>query len=505
MFRKILKKITAFILSLSIIGNIFAPLSVLAIGREINIGFAGSIEGTNVTYNINDKSVIVAINNHSLSNNIITIDEDEIGNAFTFTGFDPDTMQIKLEADDGFSANYILQQDGTIVKDGEGGLPDNLTLKIVSKESESGTEFDGTVYFIWNCDNKVCKSQIDGLIPGGRDGYTMNYIKASEIVDGTNKLNVSDITNDDYYWLWDDEFINSENLTTWSQLKEYMNDEQNLHTHGIDPCGSENGNNTITTNGGRVFRATIYDEEKYESISFGKNSNDYTYFPEFWDEVFFSSVVDISNTTKEKPAQYETYLLEKTIKFKKGENSKYDISSVKALVDNEKAVSVKEVNDTFEVTFNSNFYDKVTLELTDVQGNKYYVNICRTVMQVHDNFGPGISEAPLTAEIYYPSNKSYNDFEVYATISYKNGTSKIVKANSVKLIDRFDGTILGYEAEGGNELKKAAFEVDVDENVETVSFTVNYKSNSNDKFAGTFAGSGKGVTYNIEERKIIYE
>lgn len=498
----------------------FLPLNVFADGRNVIIDFSdGTVSGNEITYQVGESNVKVTVNSGSIVNGKITIDENKLSNLFTFTGFDPDTMNIKLYDDGEFRANYILQQDGTIVRDGEGGLPDDFKLKIEPKGQNNNNEnnnnennnpqFSGISLFAWNCNNKLCVAEINNLIPGGRNGYTMNYIKESDVVDiitGTT-LDISKIKNDDYYWLWDSAqlIIQDEDIIKdWSTFRDFI--EKNKRDYAIDPCGSINGNNTITTNGDRVFRATIYQDNKYEAISFSNNANDYEYFPAFWDDTFFSSTVDISGTTKENPAVYEAYILEKTIKFESGINSKYEIENVKALVDNTKAVTVKKVNDVFEVTFNSNFYSQVKLELTDSQGNKYYVMVNRTAIQAYDNFGPQETDEAVIAELYYPTTNSYTDFEVYGTINYKDGTSKVELAKNIDVIDKFNGSNLGKEGNGGNGLKRSAFKVSVDSsNITGVSFNVIYKNTNKDTYKGTFAGSGKGITYNIEKRGIVYE
>ena len=82
----------------------------------------------------------------------------------------------------------------------------------------------------------------------------------------------------------------------------------------VDPTGAVNGENSISTNGDRNFRLTIYNdkENEYQGLQIGVPSN-YTYFPAFWDAAFHSDVVDISDTTEANPMVTEAVLLEKTL------------------------------------------------------------------------------------------------------------------------------------------------------------------------------------------------
>ena len=54
-------------------------------------------------------------------------------------------------------------------------------------------------------------------------------------------------------------------------------------------------------------------------------------------------------------------------------------------------------------------------------------------------------------------------------------------------------------------MRKSSYKVAATPDMVSVSYTVVYKKDYNDQsYGGTFAGSGNGVTYDIEERHIIY-
>lgn len=513
MLKRLSKKIILLMLPLALVGNIIAPISALALDstKNISVSFRNTegivryaIDGEHwddINENIADKIV------KNSANFAIKISPNE--------GFAIDWTAIELELD---STRYDLNSEDNanirdaLISDVGYKIPSNIEkVKLNNIEFRESNNFSGTVFFVWNCENKFCVGKIDNLIPGGLEGYTMNYIKESDVVDiitRTTVLDISKIQNDDYYWLWDSaqSIIQDENITKdWSTFRDFI--EEHKSDYAIDPCGSINGNNTITTNGGMDFRATIYND-KYEAISFGASEDDYQYFPGFWDKTFFSSTVDISGTTKANPAIYEAYLLERTIKLNLGAHSKYNIKSIKALDVNSGAVTIRNTSgNNYEITFNSNYYDKVTFEVTDVANNTYYIKIGRTVMSVEDNFGPNTTNPKVISQLYYPTNYNYNDFEVFAKVYYDDGTS-ITKKATPTIIGWLNGHEYdSYETDdAGKNLKLAAYSVDTDKNVTNVYFTVVYKGALNgDTYGGTFAGSGKGLTYDVEERKIIYE
>ena len=514
------KTLLTLLLSVFMLLNLIMPISVFA-EDKYEISFDNTIEDDHVTYNVGGQNVVVTVENVTELTSPIQVDYDQ---KIYLSNFNPDTMEVKAvvnDPSDDFSVVLTVDKDSNeenyytslSKRTNDGGLPNDLILKInpTGDPGDNNQPFEGTALFAWNNDGKVCVAEIKDLKSGGMEGYEINYIPASTVVDFINEgqnttLDINKVGND-YFWLWDSaQFIiqNESIMKSWDAFAKFMDVEDNRRTYGIDPCGAINRNSTICTNGGRSFRATIYDTQ-YEAVTFSAKSEDYQYFPDFWDPVFFSSTVDVSGTSKDNPADYEAYLLEDTIRFNTEEHSKSSIKSVKALVANEDAVSVKNNNGVFEVTFKSHYYDAVVLELTDTENNHYYLRICRTVMQVHDTFGPDSTEDYIIADVYYDEGKKGDDFEVYATINYDDGTQKTVKATTTEFTDPIDGKSLGYELKGGNNLRKSSYKVAATPDMVSVSYTVVYKKDSNDQsYGGTFAGSGNGVTYDIEERHIIY-
>ena len=384
-------------------------------------------------------------------------------------------------------------------------------------DNQGRREFDGSAYFVWKCNGNICKHKIEGITGGvlvnGRNTYQVNYIKESTIVDGNNRLEISSLDEGDYMWIWSDKADVLNGLNTWEELINYGDsisyDEK--RDFMIDPTGAKYGANSISTNGDRNFRATIYDEDNYHSIVFGVSEDDYTYFPSLWDPDFFCSEVDISGTTKESPAYYETYILEPNLKFSAGSKSASGIKSVKALDVNEGAVSISKDGNEYSIRFNSNYYDNVIFEITDNNDDKHYIEIKRIVISTFDNMrdrNTNGTSLQVGVNLLYPASKSYNDYEIIADIEYQDGTRKSVKAKKVQTYQdlyRTGEMVLTDEWDAGKNLKAASYGVEVAENVKSIHFNAIKKGAlETDSYGGTFAGSGKGMKFeNLE--KIIQD
>ena len=142
--------------------------------------------------------------------------------------------------------------------------------------------------------------------------------------------------------------------------------------------------------------------------------------------------------------------------------------------------------------------------------------IGRVTLDVGDNFGPDTIKPEIRATLYYPNTKTYNDFEVIATIVNKDKTTqtKVVSAGEIQLDNPMDEDRLidSYTMDGGKGLLASMYSVEIDkDNVIGVYFTVVYKGAlEGETFGGAFSGSGKGVYYDIEDfesdtfRKMVY-
>ena len=472
------------------------------------------------TWKINDADVTATIAEKTINNSQnIVIEYDEIIN---LTGFNSETMEVRITEDienNPFSTMLTVDtNDGVTTTKianhtNDGGIPQNLifTVQPKSNNPEPGDDnrFDGKAYYVWlNAENQICYHKFENLAGSYINEeqnieYTMNYINVTQLVDQSENNSEYTWGQENANWVlakdMEDDQGELKELT-----KEYIFGNENERGVQLDPCGAINGANSICTNGDRNFRATIY-KERYNAIKFSSTEKDYTYFPGFWDTVFFSSVVDISDTTESNPAEYYTYLLEPTIKFTKDDFSR-EITAIEALNINQDAVEIRIEDGFCMIEFKSNYYDNVIFKITC--GEKYYyIKINRLVIDVTDNFGPDTSENKLFAELYYPNDKTYNDYEVVAVIVYKDGSTetKMVTANKYYSRDNVNDRLIDeYTIQGGKGLNCSQFGINIDKDkVAGAYFTViNKGALDGENYGGTFSGSGEGSYYNIETRKV---
>lgn len=472
--------------------------------QTYNIDFSdGTINGNVISYTIGEATVTATLpDTINLSNNVASLSEnDEITLS---DNYNADTMQVRVYASDGFDTTLAVGNGITKLanKQNEGGLPTDLKFVVEAKNNAGdGNEpgentFSGIVYFVWQgTDDKLCIHKFENLTPGWTDDTT-NYFNISDVKDDSTNEAFTMSAADSVYWMWDNasEFLT--NYQTYSSMKETLEaDENTKRSYAIDPCGFENSASCVGTYGDRQFRAVIIDNTKYEAISFSANASDYTYFPGWWDPILFTSTVDISNTTKENPAIYEAFIEEPNIKFSTGANSLGTITSVTALDVPSGAVSVSESNGEWTINFASNFYDHVVFEVKTAT-ETYYVEMERVAIQVHDNFGPSTApeDEKVICEMYYPSSQNASDYDVYATIFYKDGSKKMQKI-----------TASTTNNNGGTGLLFAEYEISYTSDMVGIAYNVvEAGSLSGDTFGGAYMGSGNGTYYDIDARKIIY-
>ena len=480
--------------------------------------------------NWNNKATLVSTSNvgndYTYTINIVTPDDDN-----------NNYVSLWVEAEQSQPINNNDNDNNNQVQPG----PDN--------HEEDRVEFTGKAWFYWNCDGKVCKyladvpnAAVDGTHGVSDDNpYKINYVKESIVKDSntSKKLELSSLREGDYFWTWQyDEFIErlekrrdwegnklfstdqinkikamydeiedgyNAGTLTWKTFQKFVDDLEKIHddakrAFAIDPCGSRDGNNSLSTNGDRNFRATIYDDSKYMGLVFGVSRQDYTYFLPEWDPVFFSSEFDISGTTVLDPAVYDVYLLENNLKFELSPRISSNVVSIKPININQNAISITKDNDEYTVVFKSNYYDKVEFEVTDTNGKKYYFQLNRIVLNAYDRF---TEDGPvLNAEFYYPNDNGEEDiknYELIVTYVYKDGTSKMesIENNGVYRDANMDGIpVLQKTWQADKGLAGAGFEVKVDKNIKDVYVNVVRKGAFSDKsYGGTFAGSGLGLQY----------
>lgn len=522
------------------------------------IFFDGQISGNTVSYTVNGATVTLT------SSAAISDGKADLGlnGDLTLSGdFNSETMELVVYGDNGFNVRLIVTDGHTSLasRKTEGGYPDG-ELKMVIRAIQTGgqepgenpnpgenqnpgenpnpgenqnpgenpnpgensgpgestggeSSFSGTVYLVWQgAGDKICLHQIPDL--NNVKYPEIAYIPVTEIIDDVTSEPYS-ISNKNYYWMWDSaaDFVNSykANNSSYSQLAADLEaDETTKRTYAIDPAGAVSGASTICTNGDRVFRATIYDKGSFEGLDFNVNDADYTYFPDFWDNILTSNSIDISGTTQAAPAVYEAFMLESTVHFAKTYDSANEITGVKALGVPGGAVDIRKVDADggYDIEFKSNFFDNVLFEITTANGS-YYIRVERIALKASDNFGPGMTETPqVTARLYYDKNTDYKNYEVYATIYNSDGTTSLKKAELSPIkTDSLgnplpDGT---YSYYGGKGLTYSNYSVEVPKDAAGVAFNViGAQALTGDSYGGSYIGSGSGIYYDIAARKVVY-
>lgn len=402
------------------------------------------------------------------------------------------------------------------VKNNEGTGPEMPGSGNEGGETHNQRTFNGEVYFAWNDRNGGFHYHLITGIPGFDEvngTYPVKYINSSTIVDDVDHTTKWEFGQKPYEFCWKEDFEQYLGSTEFANNQNKFDGILPAQEDGfaVDPCGAKDGANSISTNGDRNFRLTIINDSEgstYEGVKVGTTGS---YFPGFWDRVFYSDVTDISETTKSNPATIESYLLSDTVTLE-SDGIGSQITDIKALDVPSGAVSVTKSGSKYNIKFNSNYYDKVVFEVTSGT-TKYFVRIARVTLQVHDNFGPNCTNPKITATFFYPNTSSYNQYEVYANIEYSNGkieTKKLSAAHTdiARTMEMANVTIINdNEYNGGTGLKAADYEVAVEnyKAVKTIKFNVIKAGSFNtDVYGGTVAGSGDGITYNVLQRRIVY-
>ena len=375
----------------------------------------------------------------------------------------------------------------------------------------SADGFSGKAIFAWNCDGSLCTQEITGLTSATEevtsDGfayldYDTKYIKASDITDGSHTFSISD----EHYWIWDSQVSTLATMTTWSDLTGYINglDYDELHEFAIDPTGARDGANSISTNGDRNFRATIY-EDDYYGISNASSPADLTYYPNFWDPGMFNPAYDVSESTLANPTVIQAYLLEPNIALTNN-NISDTINSITVASDIPSgAVTITQDGTTghFNIHFNSNYYDNVTFKISAANGDDYYVKILRVTVQTSEDadFRPDNG-----VNVYIPTTNTAS-YSVLANYTFADGTtSRYTLTAGTTICDPFASTEASATCPGGKGLNykhfalppSASSAVNSTTNPPVkVYYTTVLAGSTTTSYNGTLAGSGKGTAYSI--------
>lgn len=160
--RKAWKKAVSVLLTLVLIFGVLPAMNVSAEGeggqgsRSIELNFAGTVNGSIVTYGVEGTDVALTVEGAELNDSKVSISEGNLGSVkFKLENFDPDKMQIRVYSNDGFQTYLTVNQNETSLaeREGEGGFPDSITL-VVEKKGSKGQPGQST-------DNRI-RLQLEG-------------------------------------------------------------------------------------------------------------------------------------------------------------------------------------------------------------------------------------------------------------------------------------------------------------------------------------------------------
>ena len=160
--RKAWKKAVSVLLTLVLIFGVLPAMNVSAEGeggqgsRSIELNFAGTVNGSTVTYDVEGTDVALTVEGAELNDSKVSISEGNLGSVkFKLENFDPDKMQIRVYSNDGFQTCLTVNQNETSLaeREGEGGFPDSITL-VVEKKGSQGQPGQST-------DNRI-RLQLEG-------------------------------------------------------------------------------------------------------------------------------------------------------------------------------------------------------------------------------------------------------------------------------------------------------------------------------------------------------
>ena len=282
--------------------------------------------------------------------------------------------------------------------------------------------------------------------------------------------------------------------------------------HGIRLRGDASVEaSSYRTIGDNNFNVIIY-SDSYAAVT-AVNTDDLDYIP----YGFGVEPVDLTGSTPDSPAVLNMPLLDNRIYLASTEINDYKIESIEVLdkTISEDAVSVvkDEESGSFRINFNSNFFDDVVFKVTGSDGETYYLQIFRltlaeTMLEHSNDFNNHFTG--VRAELIFDEETSWDDYELTATIIYADGSSVHLPLENLGWVDdNYGGNLqFGKEYSGemsGKGLKRANFgyafdDNDFDRDIRKVYFNVRFAGSTEERYAGTFSGSGRGTLLEVEPR-----
>ena len=118
--RKAWKKAVSVLLTLVLIFGVLPAMNVSAENeggqgsRSIELNFAGTVNGSTVTYDVEGTDVALTVEGAELNDSKVSISEGNLGSVkFKLENFDPDKMQMRVYSNDGFQTYLTVNQNET--------------------------------------------------------------------------------------------------------------------------------------------------------------------------------------------------------------------------------------------------------------------------------------------------------------------------------------------------------------------------------------------------------
>lgn len=168
--RKAWKKAVSVLLTLVLLFGVLPGMNVSAeneggqSSRSIELNFAGTVNGSTVTYDVEGTDVALTVEGAELNDSKVSISEGNLGSVkFKLENFDPDKMQIRVYSNDGFQTYLTVNQNETSLaeREGEGGFPDSIILVVEKKGSQGqpGQSTDNRIRL--QLEGDACNSFVD--------------------------------------------------------------------------------------------------------------------------------------------------------------------------------------------------------------------------------------------------------------------------------------------------------------------------------------------------------
>ena len=216
--RKAWKKAVSVLLTLVLLFGVLPGMNVSAneggqSSRSIELNFAGTVDGSTVTYDVEGTKVALTVEGAELNDSKVSISEENLGSVkFKLENFEPDNMQIRVYGNNGFQTKLAVTQNETSLAQREnvGGFPNSITLVIEKKGSQGqpGQPTDNRIRL--QLDGDACNSFADmvskniQIYVSKDDGSSFSELTGLDTNSTKEYVFEADVTSIQFYVLCDE-------------------------------------------------------------------------------------------------------------------------------------------------------------------------------------------------------------------------------------------------------------------------------------------------------------